>query len=243
MSQIEIADLRLERSQKVLRIEKALARTYVRIANEIKNSRNYPKGYEILYQRFNPLVYDNTRAALSVISQISTRYVNEKTKTNPYPTQADITLIKQQTDKAVDSFWRKIRLATINQNTPLGSYVPMGAAISATSFLALSTRSKLLQVYSPNSKALAGADIYSSEEDWSPETEINPLSKRLPKFQWKTSHDERVCLICQGLDNQWWYSDDQTIPIPGELGAEGTHPNCRCIINLIIPSDPQYGYL
>ena len=240
MSQIEIADLRLERSQKVLRIDKALARTYVRIANEIKNSRNYPKGYEILYQRFNPLVYDNTRAALSVISQISTRYVNEKTKTNPYPTQADINLIKQQTDKAVDSFWRKIRLATINENTPLDSYVQMVATIAATSFLALSTRSKLLQVYSPNSKVLAGADIYSSEEDWSPETEINPLSKRLPKFRWLADKDERTCILCLGLDGQSWYSDDQSMPIPGELPPTGTHPNCRCQIELLLPGDAFY---
>lgn len=147
--QIEIADLRLERSQKVLRIEKALARTYSKIAETITNSTDYPRNYDHLYKRYYQLVYDNTRAALSVIMQIATRYVNEKTKTNPYPTQADIDLIKAQTDKAVDSFWRKIRLATINENTPLESYVQTVATVAATGSLATFTRSKLSQFRRP----------------------------------------------------------------------------------------------
>lgn len=249
---IEIADLRLERSQKVLRIEKALARTYIKISNEIQNDSNYPHNYSALFNRFNPLVYDNTRAALSVISQISTRYVNEKTKTNPYPTQQDIDLIKQQTDKAVDSFWRKIRLAMSNENAPLKTYVEMAATVAATGTLALTTRSKVNQLHLLSTMAPLGGGltIYSSEEDWSPELDISEQSKRKPKFVWRASLDERTCDElpngepgCATLNGKWWYSDDPEVPTPGELGPLGTHPHCRCIIDLVMPGDPTYGSL
>src|SRR6185369_15892698 len=99
--QIEIADLQLERSQKVLKIERALARTYIKIAEQMQNDKKRWPDINRLKVTYDTLVYDNTRAALSVISQISTRYVNEKTKTNPYPTEQDIKLIKEQTDKTV----------------------------------------------------------------------------------------------------------------------------------------------
>ncbi len=239
--QIEIADLRLERSQKVLKIEKSLARTFIKIADQIVGDKRYPD-INSLKVKYNSLVYDNTRAALSVISQISTRYVNEKTKTNPYPTEADIALIKQQTDKTVDSFWRKIQLKIQKpESTPLDSYVSMTATQAATSTLARTTQTKLLQLRS--SKPLGAASLYSSEEDWSPTTEPVAIETRKPKLQWKTSHDERVCPICMDLDNQSWDFDDNTIPVPGEQGPQGSHINCRCIINLIMPEDPQYSYL
>ncbi len=237
--QIEIADLRLERSQKVLRIEKALARTFIKIADEILADKRYPD-INSLKVKYNALVYDNTRAALSVISQISTRYVNEKTKTNPYPTDSDIALIKQQTDKTVDSFWRKIMLKIQKPNNDLEFFISTVATVAATGTLALTTRAKLLQI---KSKPLGAASLYSSEEDWSPETEPVAIETKKPKLQWKTSHDERVCPICMDLDNQSWDFDDNTIPIPGEQSPQGSHINCRCIINLIMPEDPQYAYL
>jgi len=239
--QIEIADLRLDRSQKVLRIERALARTYVKIAEQMQRDKRWPD-INSLKVRYGTLVYDNTRAALSVISQISTRYVNEKTKTNPYPTEQDIALIKQQTDKTVDSFWRKIQLKIQKkESVNLESYVTMTATQAATGTLALTTRAKILQLQI-KSKPLSGASLYSSEEDWTPQLSTESITKK-PKLQWKTSHDERVCPICLNLDNQSWDFDDNSVPIPGEQGPDGTHYNCRCIINLIMPEDPQYPYL
>jgi len=239
--QIEIADLRLDRSQKVLRIERSLARTYVKIAEQMQRDKRWPD-INSLKVRYRTLVYDNTRAALSIISQISTRYVNEKTKTNPYPTEADITLIKQQTDKTVDSFWRKIQLKIQKkESVNLESYVTMTATQAATGTLALTTRAKILQLQI-KSKPLSGASLYSSEEDWTPQLSTESITKK-PKLQWKTSHDERVCPICLNLDNQSWDFDDNSVPIPGEQGPDGTHYNCRCIINLIMPEDPQYSYL
>ena len=238
--QIEIADLRLDRSQKVLRIERALARTYVKIAEQMQRDKRWPD-INSLKVRYGTLVYDNTRAALSVISQISTRYVNEKTKTNPYPTEADIALIKQQTDKTVDSFWRKIQLKIQKKENDLESFVAIVAQVGATGTLALTTRAKILQLQI-KSKPLSGASLYSSEEDWTPQLSTESITKK-PKLQWKTSHDERVCPICLNLDNQSWEFDDNSVPIPGEQGPDGTHYNCRCIINLIMPEDPQYSYL
>jgi hypothetical protein len=241
--QIEIADLRLERSQKVLRIEKALARTYIKIADEIVADKRYPHGdINSLKVKYNPVVYDNTRAALSVISQISTRYVNEKTKTNPYATEADIKHIKEQTQKTVDSFWRKIQLKIQRKEkeTDLAYYVTTVATMTATGMLAISTRAKILQLIQPVQKLGGASNIYSTEEDFTPSLSDFPLSSKKPKLQWRTSVDERVCPICRDLDNQSWDFDDNSIPVPGD---DSTHINCRCIINLIMPEDPTYNYL
>jgi hypothetical protein len=250
--QIEIADLRLTRSQKVLRIERALARTYIKIANQIVEDKRYPSGdINSLKVKYNPLVYDNTRAALSVISQISTRYVNEKTKTNPYATEADIKLIKEQTDKAVDSFWRKIQLKIQRPENDLDSYVAIVAQVAATGTLALTTRAKIFHL-SLKPTLLGGAqNIYTSEEDYSPLSTIplNEIMKK-PKLVWRASLDERTCQQlptgepgCASLNGQSWDADDPNIPTPGELGALGTHPHCRCILDLVMPEDPTYGYL
>jgi hypothetical protein len=245
--QIEIADLRLDRSQKVLRIERALARTFVKIADQITGDKCYPD-INRLKVKYDALVYDNTRAALSVISQISTRYVNEKTKTNPYPTEADIKLIKEQTDKTVDSFWRKIQLKIQKPENDLDSFVAIVAQVGATGTLALTTRAKILQIRS--STQLGAASIYTSEEDWSPTTSIEPVVLSKPKLVWRASNDERTCDQlpsgepgCAVLNGQWWYADDPEIPTPGELGPSGTHPHCRCLISLVMPEDAQYGFL
>lgn len=246
VQQLTLANLHVVRSQKVLRIEKALARTLVKISNEIQKDQNYQNNKpNLLRESYNQLIYDNVRSALSIIQQIASRYVNDKRKTNPYPTSVDIDLIKEQTQKTVDSFWRKIQLALQNENTNLSAYVTMVATVSATGSLAKFTQSKINDLQrNPSLMGGSFADISSSEEDWSPETESPVLDiQKKPKFQWRTAVDERVCRICQGLDGQSWDSDDPSIPIPGEQAPEGTHYNCRCIINLIMPEDPQYSYL
>jgi len=247
--QIEIADLRLERSSKVLKIERALARTYVRIAEQMQRDKRWPDINSLKVQYYT-LVYDNTRAALSVISQISTRYVNEKTKTNPYPTDQDIALIKQQTDKTVDSFWRKIQLKIQKKENDLESFVAIVAQVGATGTLALTTRAKILQIYQKPSKRLGGASLYSSEEDWTPEASVENLSFKKPKLVWISRVDEKTCFElpnglpgCAVLNGKWWYADDPEIPTPGELGPQGTHPHCRCLIDLVMPEDGKYGFL
>lgn len=247
--QIEIADLRLERSQKVLRIERALARTFIKIVEQMQKDKHW-LDINSLKVKYNALVYDNTRAALSVISQISTRYVNEKTKTNPYPTEADIKLIKEQTDKTVDSFWRKIQLKIQKKENDLNSFVAIVAQVGATGTLALTTRAKVFQLQLTKKK-LAGATVYSTEEDYSPSFTTTTLeTEKRPKLKWIASLDERTCKElpngdpgCGVLNGQWWYSDDPNVLTPGELGPNGTHPYCRCILDLIMPEDPTYDYL
>ena len=246
--QIEIADLRLDRSQKVLRIERALARTYVKIAEQMQRDKRWPD-INSLKVRYRTLVYDNTRAALSVISQISTRYVNEKTKTNPYPTEADIALIKQQTDKTVDSFWRKIQLKIQKKENDLESFVAIVAQVGATGTLALTTRAKILQLQI-KSKPLSGASLYSSEEDWNPELSTEQaITAKKPKLVWISRVDEKTCLKlpdgspgCFYLNGMWWFADDPNIPVPGELNNQ-SHPWCRCFLDLVMPEDGKYNYL
>lgn len=263
IQQLTIANVHLERSQKVLNVEKALARTFVKLGNQIQNDKQYPS-LSLLRIKYNTLVYDNIRSALSIIQQIASRYVNDKTKTNPYPTSVDINLIKEQTQKTLDSFWRKIQIAIQTENTPLSSYLTMTATVAATSSLAKFTQLKINEIQK-NSELLGGSfgDIYSTEEDWAPETDIIRQSKRKPKSKrkprqskrkpkllWIARLDEKTCIQlpngdpgCGALNGTSWDFDDPTIPVPGELGPLGTHPHCRCIIDLIMPEDPRYQYL
>lgn len=56
----------------------------------------------------------------------------------------------------------------------------------------------------------------------------------LTKHQWHTSRDERVCPICQPLDDQ--ISDDNGV-YEGGQEAPPAHVNCRCYEDDIIPDD------
>jgi hypothetical protein len=71
-----------------------------------------------------------------------------------------------------------------------------------------------------------------------------------PKFLWIARLDEKTCIElpngepgCAALNGTGWAYDDPSIPVPGELGSTGTHPHCRCFIDLIMPEDPRYGRL
>jgi hypothetical protein len=126
--------------------------------------------------------------------------------------------------------------------------VAIVAQVGATGTLALTTRAKIFQLQL-KSKMGGSASIYTVEEDWSPTTEIVTGIKK-PKLVWRASLDERTCQQlpsgepgCASLNGQSWDSDDPNIPTPGELGPLGTHPHCRCILDLVMPEDAQYAYL
>jgi len=231
-------------------IENSLTRIYVRIYKAITREEGYPSNFFFIQRKYNKIVYDNTRAALSQVQQLSSEFVNRKTKTNSYPTLADIELIKQQTQKTVDSFWRKIQIdiqrTAEDKETDIITYMEIVAISAATGTLALSTKSKINQIIQPN-RSLTGGSSFSDIPITPTET---TAEIKLPLLLWIARLDEKTCIElpngdpgCGALNGTTWFSDDPTIPTPGELGPQGTHPHCRCFLDLIMPDDGRYQRL
>lgn len=220
---------------KLQELERSLNNVYLRIYREIRKDENYPGKYWMIRPKFERQVYDSTRAALSQVQQIGAESVNRKTKTDFYPTTQDIELIKQQTQKTVDSFWRKILLEIQRifegKETDTKAYLEIVAISAITGTFALSTKSKINQIVQLAPILVGGA--------------ISLTNK--PVFKWIARLDEKTCIElpngdpgCGALNGTFWAMDDPTIPIPGELGSYGTHPHCRCFLDLIMPDDPRY---
>jgi hypothetical protein len=227
-------------SQQIRDIENALARVYKKIYTEIKKDSNYPKNLNTIKQKFNRLVNDNTRSAVEQVVIEGSKKVNKKFKTQPFLSQADLNLIREQTDKHVASFWRKIQMDTIrqqeidNQNkkavqqqviNPLDTkaYLESVATHATFSPYALSTLSKMGELL-PNAFDLFVpfplADIGDATATGGETITEKPL------VEWQTAADERVCPICDELDGTQWEFDDESILIP----VDDSHENCRCTV-------------
>ena len=87
------------------------------------------------------------------------------------------------------------------------------ATLIATSILALSTLTKLDQL---------------------PAEEGTPVRKLV----WVTEQDDKVCVICLGLQGQEWDEGDSNLPIPG---PDSSHYNCRCRLMLKMGEDILSG--
>jgi hypothetical protein len=102
--------------------------------------------------------------------------------------------------------------------------------IATTGALALSTLTKTRQVADDPEIDLCGQ---SSKMLGAAPRECKP------KIRWVAMQDEKTCTRlpnggqgCAYLDGQEWDYDDPEIPVPGRLGPNGTHPNCRCYLDL-----------
>jgi hypothetical protein len=96
--------------QQLKDLENILHRVYLKIYREIKKDDDYPNNLTGLKKTYNQLVYDNTRAIIQRAIILGGEKVNRILKTEPYLTQADLDLIKKNSDLQTDSFWRKIEL-------------------------------------------------------------------------------------------------------------------------------------
>ena len=216
-------------------IQKALATVYVNLYKEIKKDVNYPSSANLLRQKYNRKVYDSTRKAITEVFGEGHVYVARALKVETYQSDSDTLLIKDETDKAVATFWRRLdadagreteiqaaqsRLIVTDQKDEFDTefYLTNAAMIATTGALAISTLSKTNQV-----------------------VEDSELDTGKPKIKWVAQQDEKTCTRlpnggegCAYLDGQEWEVDDVDIPTPGRLGPSGTHPNCRCYLELTL---------
>jgi hypothetical protein len=222
--------IRVDRTEK---IQKALANVYLSLFKEIKKDENYPARTLFLKQKYNRKVYDSSRKAITEVFAEGHNYVGRALKVETYQSDNDNILIKQETDKAVSMFWTRLdadsrrereiqsaesRLILTEQKDEFDTafYLTNAAMIATTGSLALSTLSKTNQV-----------------------VEDPELDTGKPKIRWVAQQDEKTCtrlpngnLGCAYLDGQEWEVDDPDIPVPGRLGPNGTHPQCRCYLSL-----------
>lgn len=216
-------------------IEKALTSVYLKLFADIKHNEQYPDNVTFLKIQYNRKVYDASRKAISEVFGEGQSYVGRVLGVETYQSDSDTNLIKQETDKAVSLFWTRLeadarrereiqqqenRIVVEEKSDPFDTdfYLQNAAMIATTGALALSTLSKTKQVAS--------------------DPELRDDIEK-PKIRWVAQQDERTCTRlpnggqgCAYLDGQEWDYDDPEIPVPGRLGPNGTHPNCRCYLNL-----------
>jgi hypothetical protein len=214
-------------------IQKVLANVYLSLFSEIKKDDNYPLIPLLLRQKYSRKVYDATRKAISQVFGEGHNYVSRALNVETYQSDSDTILIKGETDKSVNLFWTRLdadagrereiqsaqsRLIVTDQKDEFDTefYLTNAAMIATTGALAISTLSKTNQV-----------------------VEDPDLDTGKPKIVWRAQQDEKTCTRlpsggegCAYLDGQEWEVDDPEIPVPGRLGPNGTHPNCRCYLSL-----------
>jgi hypothetical protein len=220
-------------------INRALSNVYLSLFKEINKDATYPNNIPSIKGRYQRKVYDATRKAVSAVFAEGHDYVSKQLKVETYQSDQDTALIKTETDKGVRLFWNRIegdarrqqqiivqqqqqqavQLAkekAISKEYDTAFYMQAAALIITTGALAIATLTKMRQVVTD------------------PE-----LNTKKPKVRWETAGDETVCEElpsgepgCAFLEGQEWNYDDPRIPVPGRLGENGTHPNCRCYLSL-----------
>jgi hypothetical protein len=214
-------------------IQKALANVYLSLYKEIKKDPDYPLIPLLLRQKYSRKVYDATRKAISQVFGEGHNYVSRALNVETYQSDSDTILIKRETDKSVNLFWTRLdadagrereiqsaqsRLIITEQKDEFDTefYLENAAMIATTGALAISTLSKTKQLVDD------------------PE-----LPTEKPKIIWRAQQDEKTCLRlpdgspgCAFLDGQEYEIDDPDIRVPGRMGPNATHANCRCYLEL-----------
>lgn len=222
--------------QNLRELENSLNRVYLRIFKAIKKEPEYPDNLTAIQQKYNKIVYDNTRSAIQQAVILANEKVNRLFKTQPYITQKDLNLIEKNTKEQVGSFWRKIILdifrkqeqrllggAAVGDEEDAGSLDPP-PDLDLTSYLL----------------AVAITSIFSSFADstLSKTQELGDTVEEKPKVQWIATVDERTCKElpdgaegCGTRNNRIYEADDPELQVhmPGSV-----HPFCRCELIPII---------
>lgn len=230
--------------QRVIRagqIERVLAKIYGSLFDQIKTSDFFPWDLNSVKREFNDAVYSRTRTAVTEAYTVGINYVGSKTNSDVYLGDSDLSNIKEATNNAVTSFWNRItedarrtreqeiEAERKQKDRATTAMLATTSTVAVTSALAVSTLSKTKQVI--------------EEPSPTPESESDQSQEQPPKPQikWVAQLDEKTCQIlpngepgCASLDGTVWDYDDPEIPVPGRLGPNGTHPNCRCYLDLQI---------
>jgi hypothetical protein len=218
-------------------LENSLNRVYLRIFKAILKEQDYPDNLQAIQQKYNKIVYDNTRSAIQQAVILANEKVNRLFKTQPYLTQSDLDLIKKNTKEQVGSFWRKIILdifrkqeqrlaggAAVEDVQDDGSLDPP-ADLDMTSYLL----------------AVAIASLFGSYSDstLSKTQELADTIESKPKIKWIAQVDQQTCKQlpdgaegCGTRNNRIYEQDDPELQT--HMPGSGTHPYCRCYLEPII---------
>jgi|SRR6185369_12365340 len=206
--------------QQVKDIENALTNVYIKIYREIKKDPAYPVDLTALQTTFAKLVYDNTRAAVEQAVTKGSRKVNLKLRTQQFTSQADLDLIKKQTDEQVASFWRKIQL-DINRE-------------QENKFLE-ATNSELRPRLDTNTflNAVATSAAFSSFAA-ATTSKLRELEPDKPRVKWVSEMDSKTCIQlpdgsegCRQRNGRVYEADDFELQ---RYPAGDVHPWCRCTL-------------
>jgi len=133
--------------------------------------------------------------------------------------------IDTQITEGINSFWNAIEKG-VNENTEEDTQV-FGAAFDGelftklTKFLAQSSTSMNFLALNTSTLTTHRQVFQESALDGGVTVTGNI---QIPKLVWITERDNRVCPICEPLDNQTWFIDEANIPRP----VQDTHFGCRC---------------
>lgn len=222
--------------QQLKDLENSLNRVYLRIFKAINREDDYPDNLAAIQNKYNKIVYDNTRSAIQQAVILANEKVNRLFKTQPYLTQKDLNLIEKNTNENVGSFWRKIMLDIFRkqeQRLTGGAIGDVEDDVSLEPPPDLDMTAYLLSV--------AIASLFGSFADstLSKTTELADTVETKPKVQWITVQDERTCDRlpdgaegCAPRDNRIYDIDDPELQI--HMPGSSTHPYCRCSLVPII---------
>jgi len=240
-------------------LEQSLHRVYLKIYREIKKEPDYLTNYSKIKEKYNRLVYDNTRSAVQEAVIIANEQVNRKFKTQPYLTQSDLDIIKKNSQEQTDSFWRKILLDIFRkqeqQQQQQRLSLTMGGATSAAIEEGLATVAEDLEPTSSppdldlNAYLLAVsiASLFGALADatTSKTEELNDTIDtgfgipEKPKVRWIAVRDQKTCdelpdrsIGCSQRDGNIYETDDPDLL--AHMPGTGTHAFCRCLLEPVI---------
>lgn len=218
-------------------LEKALTNVYLKIFKEIKKEPYYPNNFYHVFQKYNKLVYDNTRSAIQQSVILGGEKVNRLFKTQPYITQADLDLIKKNSEANTASFWRKIQLDIMRKREQMqltgGAEIQYDESGDPIPPPDLDMSAYLLSV--------AVASLFGSFADstLSKTTELADTIPQKPMVQWSAVLDSKTCDQlpdfsegCSQRNGKIYEIDDSDLL--AHMPGTGTHPWCRCELIPII---------
>lgn len=215
--------------QEARKIERTLFNTWEKIyIYRIKRDPNFPNYPSSLHQKYYNLVLAATRKAIETIHREGIEYVGNKLKTDIYFSSTDIEVIKSQSELATDLFFNAVRIGA--EKTQQENALKGASTIEEhlTGVLAVFKRIVATAITMAFAKS-----ILSKSNQLPPGLSNTKTSTFSHKVRWITAMDEMVCPVCFRLHGKIFYTMDATVPIPGSIGSLGSHPFCRCYLELV----------
>lgn len=230
----EISHEQTRTSKKALIIEKALAKVYRDIFKSISSEKQYPYDMGAIKTKYKKTVYGQTRVAVQDAYEAAARYSEDATNEVVFFSAQDERIVSGLTDRTVERFWIRVErianddLKEIHKQELEAEAEPstndpdysmnVTATNMATAVLMLTTMAKTKEVTDAN------PEIDTSNWRWVWVARMDAVTcKELP-------NGNPGCWYLHGTE--WEYDEFDQIPVPGELGPDGTHPNCHCRVLL-----------